>query len=78
MQFGTKPPVRSSYAPPNPESQGTDYYGGIMPDSVDPAFMAPDTALTYDSDQGFLFDYGNDKSLEQLYFRCPIRKPRRR
>ena len=40
------------------------------------AFSGP--ALTYDRDLEFLFDYGNDKSPEQLYYRCPDRKPRNR
>ncbi len=77
MQFGTKPPVRSYYSPPD---GGSDYYyySGIVPDVLDPSFMIPDTALTYDPNLGFLFDWGNDKSSEQIYYRCPAQKPRTR
>ena len=76
MQFGTKPPVRSYYSAAG--GGPTDYYGGIVPDADDPSFTVSDKALTYDSDQGFLFDYGNDKSPEQLYYRRPTRELKRR
>jgi len=76
MQFGNHKPVRSYYFP---SSGGvSDYDGGIVPDVDDPSLAFSGPALTYDRDLGFLFDYGNDKSPEQLYYRCPDRKPRNR
>ena len=76
MQFGTKPPVRSYYSLPG--GGITDYDGGIVPDVNDPSFTFSDPALTYDRDFGILFDYGNDRSPEQLYYRCPAHKPKTR
>jgi hypothetical protein len=36
------------------------------------------SALTYKRFQDFLFDYGKDTDREQVYFRCPARRPRER
>jgi hypothetical protein len=72
MQFGTHKPVRSYYMRPDDVIR----YGGIVPDIDQPGPDTPGMALTYAEGLDFLFDYGNDADPEQLYYRCPVRKPR--
>jgi hypothetical protein len=74
LQFGTARPIRSYYMAP----QHTAPYGGVVPDADDPAFTFGTQALTYDREEGVLFEFGTDPGSKRIYHRCPARKPRKR
>jgi len=74
MQYGINKPVRSYYLQPDEITPG----GAIVPDVDRPIPNTTSTALTYEKGLDFLFDYGNDADPEQIYYRCPDRKPRKR
>ncbi len=74
LQFGTGQPIRFYYAAP----EHTAPYGAVVPDVYDPAFTFGTQALTYNREDGVLYDYGTASGPEQMYYRCPARKPRER
>lgn len=74
LQFGTERPIKFYYMAP----QHTAPYGGVVPDVYDPAFTFGTPALTYDREEGSLFEYRNDSDPELIYYRCAAREPLKR